>query len=505
MAMQRSLSFGAVLFCLLCSALRAEVRLPALFTSHMVIQRDKPVRVWGWSAPAEKISVTFRGETEQASADNFGRWQVFLRPAGAGGPFDLTVQGSNSITLEDVMAGDVWIASGQSNMEFPMTDLRNADKQIAAASCPDVRLFRVEHKASEYPLEDVIARPWAQCGPETVAPFSAVAYFFAKEISEHEHVTVGVVEASWGGTLAESWTSLEALSSDAGLMPVFAARARMMQEWTDRLAQQKWAEDATSAGKTVPQQTWNPSPAMWEPAALWNGMIAPLTRFAVRGVIWYQGESNSKLDRAPLYGKVFTTLIRDWRRQWSEGDFPFLFVQISSFKSDATENWPEVRAGQVEALSLANTAMAVSIDVGDPDDVHPKDKHPVGHRLALGAEAVAYGEKLEYAGPLFRQATVQGSSVRVWFDHADGLRTSGGVPLGFEIAGPDGKFVAAQAKAEGSTILVTAAGVAHPCRVRYAWANSPAANMFNAAGLPMSPFLSPKCSGAYDSVVSAAP
>jgi sialate O-acetylesterase len=469
---------------------RAQVRLPAVFTSHMVIQRNQPVRVWGWAGRHEAVTVTFREHSAATQADDLGRWEADLPPDAAGGPFQLVVKGSTTVSLDDVMVGDVWLASGQSNMEFPMTDLLEPQKQIAAASCPKVRLFRVEHKASEYPLDDVQAAPWALCGPATVSGFSAVAYFFAKEISERENVTVGVVESNWGGTLAESWTSLDALSADAGLMPVFAARAHMMDTQIARTLQQKMDEQDKAAGIAVPERPWNPLPEMWEPAALFNGMIAPLTHFSIRGVVWYQGESNSALDRAPSYARLFPAMIADWRTHWAEGNFPFLFTQISNFKSGPNEDWATIRDAQRRTLSVANTAMAVTIDVGNPDNVHPKDKATVGHRLALAARHLVYGEDVEDAGPLFRETSRQDHSLRVWFDHAQGLHAQGGEVRGFELAGADGVFKPASARLDADTLVVTSPAVPSPVNVRYDWANSPDGNLFNRAGLPMSPFKS---------------
>jgi sialate O-acetylesterase len=252
-------------------------------------------------------------------------------------------------------------------------------------------------------------------------------------------------------------------------------------------------EDAAArqAGQKPPNHPWHPDPASWAPAWLFNGMVAPETPFTIKGVIWYQGESNSRLAFAPMYGKIFPALIADWRKQWHEGDFPFLFVQISSFTSDATEAWASIREAQRRSLSVSNTAMAVTIDIGDPDNVHPADKQTVGARLALAARALAYGENVEYSGPLFRQATPEGDAVRVWFDHAaHGLTAKGDALQGFEIAGDDGRFVTATARIDGQTVLVTNAKVAEPKYVRYGWANAPVVNLFNSEGLPASPFTS---------------
>jgi sialate O-acetylesterase len=255
-----------------------------------------------------------------------------------------------------------------------------------------------------------------------------------------------------------------------------------------RLEQQA-IEEAKAAGKPVPKFPWHPPVETWKPGALYNGMIAPLVPFPIRGVIWYQGESNSVLDRAPYYARLFPTMIRDWRSRWAEGDSPFLFVQISNFISTSLEDWPTIREAQLKTLQLENTAMAVTIDIGNPDDVHPTNKQDVGARLALAARATVYGEKIEYSGPIYRVAVPEGSAMRLWFDHAEsGLVAKNGELTGFEIAGKDGKFVSATAKIEGKTLLVSSPQVAEPVRVRYGWANSPVCNLYNRENLPASPF-----------------
>ncbi len=461
----------------------------------MVVQRQLPVHVWGKASPEETITVSFRGESKPTTADSFGRWSLYMAPGDAGGPFELVVKGSNTITLRDVLVGDVWVASGQSNMEFETYKTNNAAAEIAAAKYPNIRLLHPKRAYSDYPQDDAEMLPWSACTPESVHDFSAVAYFFGRDVQQKEKVPIGLIDATWGGTPAEAWTSLHALSKDAGLMPVFAARATMIDKQTEsllRLEQEKKAtEAARSAGKPLPQFPWHPDLNSWGPGNLYNAMIAPLTPFAIRGVIWYQGEANSSLDRAPLYGRVFQTLIRDWRSDWAEGDFPFLYVQISNFTSTPQEDWPEVREGQRSALALRKTAMAVSIDIGNPDDVHPTDKQDVGARLALAARAIAYGEDVEYSGPLYRQVTTEDHALRVWFDHAaTGLVAKGGELRGFEIAGVDGKYVSAVAKIERLSIVVSSPEVATPKFVRYDWANSPDGNLFNGAGLPASPFRS---------------
>ena len=499
------LSAATVLLCAsVCAS--AQVTLPKILSSHMVIERDLPVHVWGMAAATEKVSVSFRGETRTTTAATNGRWSVFLKPGAAGGPFAMTVMGTpaaggsgqgetQTITLDDVLVGDVWVASGPSNMEFAMRQAETADKDLPHADNPRIRLMMVNKKPSEYPLDDVDSVGWAVSTPETARDFSAVGWYFAREIEQREHVPVGVIDSTWGGTVADTWTRMEALGADAALAPVFVQWGKMTEKESDALLrdkdEQRQRAEAKAAGRPEPQFPWHPQLLSWGPGMLWNGMIAPLTPFPIRGVIWYQGESNSALARAPLYGRVFGTMITDWRHEWGIGDFPFLFVQISNFKSNETEDWAELREQQLKTLALRNTGMAVTIDIGTPDNVHPPDKVDVGLRLALAARALSYGETLEYSGPIFRQATPEGSAIRVWFDHhAKGLVAKGGELTGFEVAGADGKFVAAAASIEGDTVVVKSEAVAEPRFVRYGWANSPQCNLFNGEGLPASPFTS---------------
>ncbi len=390
-------------------------------------------------------------------------------------------------------------ASGQSNMEMPLkgfsgAPLKNSAEEIAHAGQPSIRLLHIPTKAADFPLRDS-GTSWTVCSPETAANFSAVAYFFGRDLAGREKVPIGLIDSTWGGTPAEAWVSLGGISADAALMPVFATRAQMMQTQAETAAivAKERREDlaAKEAGRAPPHHVWRPDPASWAPAALFNGMVAPVVPYAIKGVIWYQGESNSRMSFAPMYAKIFPALIADWRAQWHEGDFPFLFVQISNYRSNATEAWAAVREAQRRSLSVANTAMAVTIDIGDPDNVHPADKQTVGARLALAARALAYGENVEYSGPLFRQATPEGEDMRVWFEHtANGLAARGGALQGFEIAGNDGHFVSASALIDGNTVVVSSSQTPQPKYVRYGWANSPTVNLYNGNGLPASPFTS---------------
>jgi sialate O-acetylesterase len=477
----------------------AEVRLPKILNSHMVLQRDRPIHLWGWAEPGETVSATFKGSTQMGTADKLGRWNLYLPPQPAGGPYQLTVKGSNTIDLDDVLIGDVWFASGQSNMEMPLQGFpgnsvtKNSEEEIRNANQPNLRLLHVRQKASDYPLSDY-EQSWTPCTPETARSFSAVAYFFGHEVAEREHVAVGLIDSTWGGTPAEAWTSLNGLSSDAGLMPVFAARAQMADEQTDFLEMKaaEAREDAAArqANQPLPKHSWHPNFASWAPAWLYNGMVAPAIEYPIKGVIWYQGESNSAAARAPLYAKLFPALISDWRMHWREGDFPFLFVQLANFKSGPDERWPMIREAQRRTLSLTNTGMAVTIDIGDPDNIHPADKQDVGVRLALAARALAYGENIEYSGPLFRETSLDKDGMRVWFDHAAGLMAKGDAPTGFEIAGEDRQFKTATAAIDGQSVFVSNPQIRSPRYVRYGWASAPVLNIYNSAGLPASPFTS---------------
>jgi sialate O-acetylesterase len=484
----------------------AQVTLPKVLSSHMVVQRDLPVHVWGNASPGQPVAVSFRGESRGTEADPLGHWSVYLKPGAAGGPFQLTVRGISAsvastapeqpITLDDIMVGDVWVASGQSNMEFPLGRANTAAQDLPTAANPQIRLLMIRKLSSDYAMPDAATDGWTASTPDTAKEFSAVAWYFAREIALREHVTVGVIDATWGGTVGEAWVRLTALGEDASLAPIFVARGKMTDKAADAVAQEKdeqrQRDEAKAAGRPIPQFPWHPPLNSWGPGLLWNGMIAPLTPLPIRGVLWYQGESNSALARVDSYDRVMRTLIEDWRRQWGVGDFPFLYVQISNFTSTPAEDWAELREQQVRTLGMRNTAMVVTIDIGNPTDVHPTDKLDVGLRLTRAARALAYGESVEYFGPTFRQSTPEGGSIRVYLDHARGLMARGGAVTGIEVAGRDGNYSTATATIDGTTILASSPNVANPVRVRYGWANSPQCNLFNGEGLPASPFTSEK-------------
>ncbi len=485
------------------ASLRAQVRLPHVLSDHAVLQRDRPIHVWGWSTAGEHIVAQFHQQDASATANKYGEWSLYLNPEQAGGPFTLRVSGQGtSVTVSDLLVGDVWLASGQSNMEFPLqgftgAPLKDQEKEIAGSNQPRLRLLRVEHNGSDVPVVDQPAT-WTQCTPETARSFSAVAYFFGREISTRENVPVGLIDSSWGGTPADPWVSLYAFGENPLLLPALASRARFAQGLSDlavTVAAEK-AEDAAAAaaGKPAPSHPWHPDPPSWQPSALYNGMIAPFTPLSIKGFLWYQGETNSGHDRAPYYKNLLSGLIADWRERFAQGDLPFYYVQISSFTSPG-EDWGRVRDQQRRVLDVASTGMAVTLDVGAPGNVHPPDKQTVAARLAAVARHTTYREEIPFSGPLFREATIDcptsdACGMRVWFDHAEGLSTHGRNLDSFEIAGSDRKFVPAKAVIEGDTVRVRAEGVAAPMYVRFGWTSVVSDNLYNSAGFPASTFTS---------------
>ncbi len=476
----------------------AAPRLPHLLSDHAVIQRDRPIHLWGWATPGAAVTAALHAQRGTATTDRLGHWEMWLKPEAAGGPYTLAVDGDGGgLRVADVMLGDVWFASGQSNMEMPLAGfppsahVKDADKEIAAAANPRIRLLRVEHRSATTPQEDT-DQVWTPCTPDTAARFSAIGYFFAREIAAREHVAVGVIDSAWGGTPADSWVSEAAFGDDPALQPAFTARARFEVDHADpdarRAAEEREDAEAKARGLPAPHHDWHPPEEAYRPAGLYNGMVAPFTGVGLKGFLWYQGETNSNVARAPFYADLFKGLIGDWRHAFAQGPLPFLFVQISSFDSPA-ENWGLVRDAQRRALDLADTAIAVTTDVGDAHNVHPADKQTVAARLALAARGLAYGERVAWAPPLFRQATAEAGGMRVWFDHAEGLSAHGQPVAGFELAGADRRFVPAGAAIENDTVRVTAA-VAAPRFVRYHWSGVTEGGLYNAAGLPAPTFTS---------------
>jgi sialate O-acetylesterase len=445
--------------------------LASIFSDHMVLQRDAKLPIWGQAAPGAKVEVKLAGQTKEATADEQGKWSIDFSPLKAGGgPLELFVKsGDESIHLTDILVGDVWVASGQSNMEWPMTHANNPDSEIAAADWPEIRFVDVPNVPSDKPLDSFKSAGWQPCSPENIGGFSAVAYFFARDLHKELNVPIGLIGSNWGGTQMEAWTSREALESSETFKPIVA---------------QSDQQPATDAEREQRKNT-----AQHQPAALFNGMLAPVIPYAIRGAIWYQGESNA--GRHAQYAELSKLMIADWRNRWGQGDFPFLLVQLAAFEPGG-ETWPPLREAQAETLESPNVGMAVATDIGDRTDIHPRNKQEVGKRLALAARKIAYGQDIVHSGPMFQELNVVDGKARVTFDHVGGGLKADGRLRGFEVAGSDGKFVPAAATIEGTEVIVSAEGVAEPKAVRYNWAAFPDGNLFNAEGLPAAPFRSSK-------------
>ncbi len=495
---------------------RATVELASPFTSHMVLQRDLKVPVWGWAEPGERVTVAFAGQEATTTAGTDGHWRVDLAPLTASAESrNLTVTGSQTaqpIQLEDVLVGEVWLAAGQSNMDFSVSKkvkyfagVTNEDLEIAAAHYPHLRMFTGAF-AKTYAPTNRVGGQWFVCSPETVPGFSAVGYFFARDLQRDIKVPVGIITEAFGASTAEAWIRREALATDPQLKPMldsFDAKVEAFRTNPPPVVAAPRSEDVSARDTNSVGSSTNkvaarrrrvsavrdPIQDQHNATVLYNGMIAPIIPYAIRGAIWYQGESivGGPAGRA-LYPHVQATLVRDWRTLWDEGNFPFYIVQLAG--QEAESNNPLVREAQATILSLPNTGMAVTTDIGERKNVHPKNKQDVGDRLARIALANVYGRSIEYSGPQYQALTVEGDKIRLTFSHlGGGLVTRGGPLKWFSIAGTDGKFVPAEATIEGDTVVVHSDMVAAPTAVRYAWVNYPeGCNLFNAAGLPAPQF-----------------
>ncbi len=489
---------------LLATLAPAEVKPAALFSDHMVLQSGMAVPIWGMADPGEKVAVTFNGKTTTATADANGKWTVHLPKLKSGGPYEMTIAGKKAgdtpIVVKDVLVGEVWLGSGQSNMEFYVSKngpghapygLLDEEKEIAAANYPQVRMFTVKDTKSYTPLADVVGE-WKVCSPETVANFSAVGYLFARDLNQALKLPVGIILSAYGASTAEAWVPRDALAADPLLKP-------MLDKLDAREDYFKAHPGANDAGAPPSPQTINARPGrpgplrdpaqdQHQPTVLFNAMIHPLLPYAIRGAIWYQGESIvGGANGLRLYGHVMDTLVTQWRSLWGEGNFPFYVVQLPGQQN--VSNNPMVREEQAKILSLPNTGMAVVLDTSEAKNVHPHNKEPLGDRLSRIALANVYGRKIEYSGPVFASAKVEGGAIRVKFSHAAGLTAKDGPLKWFQIAGADQKFVDADAKIEGDSVVVSSPEVTAPVAVRYAWDNYPAtANLYNGAGLQAAPF-----------------
>lgn len=619
----------------------ADTRMPRIFGDHMVLQRNAEVRVWGWDRPGKEVTVRMAGQQHTVRAGDEGTWEVTLLPMDAGGPYEMHIKGSGSVSFKDILVGEVWVCSGQSNMEWSVRQSADAGNEIQAAVFPEIRLFTVPRRIAIDPKDDLEEGQWLLCSPETVSSFSAVAYYFGRHLHVEKDVPVGLIHSSWGGTVAETWISRESMEEMEDFHEVLAESGSFdperMQEETDRIINDWYRQaDEKDAGLSnkwydpfFDDSGWNEMelPCLWEhagypgldgvvwfrkeimlqpeqatrdlvlnigpvddsdytyvngqlvgsmieqyntnrryvvsaehlvegkniiavrvldtgggggiwgeranlyyqsgdqtyslsntwryavgaemaslalrgvrfgpnmfPSLLYNGMIVPITGFSVRGAIWYQGESNA--GRAYQYRTLFPLLIRDWRKQWDNDDMPFLFVQLANYMAaldnPAESEWAELREAQTMALALPYTGMAVAIDIGEADDIHPGNKQDVGLRLALAARNVAYGEEIVSSGPLYSHMKSSGDSIRIVFDHTGGglvAKDRYGYLKGFSVAGEDRVFHWARAYIDGNEVVVCSDRVSNPVAVRYAWANNPEdANLYNREGLPASPF-----------------
>ena len=624
----------------------ANVRLPKLVGNNMVLQRDVTIPIWGWADPGEKVTVHFMKQKRTTTAGKDGKWHIDLKPVKAGGPYEMVIKGKNEIKLTNILIGDVWLASGQSNMEWTLAStVNNFKEEIAAANYPKIRLFTVENAVASRPLSDISGFEWQVCSPETIGNFSAVAYFFGRKLHQDLGIPIGLINSSWGGTPAEAWTDLESIKK----FPRYAAEAQKLAdspieideaikefntkkaEWLEENGADRgyMANGKTWADPAVETKDWGTMtlPALWEqpgilpnydgvvwfrkelvltqeeaneplvlhlarvddedityfngseigrtsvydqlrvysvpqellkpgvnvitvrvndtgggggiysnpqelyaaigtatkslvgdwhyktaidttgmpksplsfvpqnsPTTLYNAMIDPLIPYAIKGAIWYQGESNAPL--AHEYEALFPAMINGWRQKWGH-DFPFLYVQLANYMYDMEEpadyEWAELRDAQTKTLELPNTGMAVAIDIGDPNDIHPRNKQDVGKRLALAALGIAYDQDLVYSGPKFESATVEGDKIRVKFTHTGSgltIKDRYGYIRGFAIAGADKKFMWAQGYLDGNDIILYNEKIKSPTEVRYNWSNNPDGNVYNKEGLPAIPFKS---------------
>lgn len=442
----------------------AQVHLPSFISNNMVLQQKFEAPIWGWAKPGTHISITPSwGNTKyQTSADTDGEWFVKISTPSAGGPYSIII---NEDTLTNVMIGEVWLCSGQSNMQLAMYQTENAEEEIHKANYPHIRLFYAARDNARSPNKDVYGQ-WDECTPKVDSTFSAVAYYFGRELYNELHVPIGLLHFSWGGSTVQAWTNPEVLKTTP----------------EGKYYLEKFEEKIKNTPPGELPRNYR------DPGANYYGLIAPLIPYGIRGVIWYQGENN--VFEHQLYRNSFETMINDWRNEWGEGDFPFYYVQLAPYNYSQKVVGAALRDAQRKALDIKNTGMVVTLDIGNPDDIHPKNKLDVGKRLALWALAKTYGkENIEYSGPLYKSMKVEGGKIRISFDHiGSGLYCKGDTLACFSIAGSDSIFYPAKAVIENNTILVSSEKVKNPIAVRFAFENTDEPNLFNKEGLPASTF-----------------
>lgn len=499
----------AVLFsCLLVGSSQAELKLPNLFTDHMVLQRDMPIYIWGQASKGADVTVALGDQKVTVNANDDGRWKAELKSLPAGGPHQVVVQsGDSEKVIKDVLVGEVWVCSGQSNMQWDVNAANDADIEKLTANFPKMRLISVPQVGTQEPQDNFNGK-WELCTPDTVGSFSAVGYYFGRQLEQTLDVPIGLIDNSWGGSSAEAWVNRDVLR-ESGKFDALLDRWKKtestydhenaMAQYRENLkAWQKKAEEAKAAGKPTPGgrpgAPRNPLTNQHRPANLYNGVLNPIIGYGIRGVIWYQGESNA--GRAYQYRDLFPMMIENWRNEWGQGDFPFYWVQLADFRQEKDEpsesDWAELREAQTMTMDrLPNTGEAVIIDLGEAEDIHPKNKQDVAKRLARLALANEYGYKIVSRSPRYKSMKVEGDAVVLEFDtfgsQLDYFDTR--ALQGFTIAGKDKKFVHANASIVDAThVRVSSSEVKEPVAVRYAWADNPEANLQNSQGLPATPF-----------------
>ena len=490
------------------SAARADVSLNNMFGDHMVLQQGIRNKVWGKADPGEGVTVAIAGQLQVTTAGPDGAWHVLLDPIEQyGGPHTLTVKGKNTVTFKDVLIGEVWVCSGQSNMAWSVNQVKDADLEKAAANFANIRLVAVPQVGTQEPQWN-FQGAWHVCSPETVGEFSAVGYYFGRQLHETLGVPVGLIDNAWGGSAAEAWVQREKLAAHPQLKALHDRWLKTEQDLPAAVASfqkalAEWkvaAEKAKAEGQPAPKQPQNPEGQMkgnGRPGNIHAGVLMPSIGYGIRGAIWYQGESNAS--RAHQYRTLFPFMITSWREEWGLGDFPFYWVQLADYMAEKSEPgdsaWAELREAQTMAQSLPNTGEAVIIDIGEGKDIHPLNKQDVAKRLARWALAETYKKPgIACRSPRYKSLEKQGSRIVLSFDHVEpkaaGWRPFDvAEPLGFTIAGADRKFVAAQAVIlPDGRIEVSSEAVPEPVAVRYAWADNPVCNLYSAAGLPLTPF-----------------
>lgn len=460
----------SICICFLLTA-KAEVRLPHIFSSNMVLQQGRENPIWGWADKGERITLKIDGKTIKTKTSVNGDWKALLPVMDYGGPHTLVIKGKNTLQLENILIGEVWICSGQSNMEMRLKSAMNAEKEIISANNSEIRLFSVPKKIAQSPSHDVESGSWVICTPESAPDFSAIGYFFGRYLYQQLKVPVGIINSSYGGSKLQCWMSEEAAQNDPELVIPYRKMKELAPEKVDAKIRNELA------------------------SVLFNGMIQPLIPFGMKGIIWYQGESDRGTPEQ--YQRTFPGLINDWRRLWKQDDFPFLFVSLANYRKPVDEpgesDWAEIREAQTKTLSLPNTGMALAIDLGEADNIHPKNKQEVGRRLGLNALKVAYNKDIVSSGPMFSSIQIEGNHANIHFN-TDGskfmVKNLYGYIKGYAIAGSDRKFYWAKAELlNDQTVKVYSGKVNQPVAVRYGWANNPSdLNLFNLEGLPADPF-----------------